>query len=101
MTPKKLRAFGRAVQLDPMKPTLKAPGSKRLKLKYGKPLSSFAFNFKLRRYALGRGDAVVGERQEIQGRPHAGRAGGGGPPGGPGARGGAGCTQQQRDSRVN
>jgi hypothetical protein len=26
--------LGRAVQLDPMKPTLTAPGSKRLKLQY-------------------------------------------------------------------
>jgi hypothetical protein len=33
-----------------MKPRLKAPGTKRLKLKNVKLLSSFAFNFKLRRY---------------------------------------------------
>jgi len=33
-----------------MKPTLKAPGSKRLKLWFDEPLSSFAFNFNLRRY---------------------------------------------------
>jgi hypothetical protein len=33
-----------------MKPTLKAPGSKRLKLKCDNPLSSFAFKFDLRRY---------------------------------------------------
>jgi len=33
-----------------MKPTLKPPGTKRLKLKYVKFLSSFAFRFKLRRY---------------------------------------------------
>jgi hypothetical protein len=32
-----------------MKPTLKAPGTKRLKLNHDKPLLSFAFNFKLRR----------------------------------------------------
>jgi hypothetical protein len=38
-----------AVQVDPIKPTLKAPATKRLKLKYDKPLSSFAFNFNLRR----------------------------------------------------
>ena len=37
-------------QVDPIKPTLKAPGSKRLKLKYDELLSSFAFNFNLRRY---------------------------------------------------
>ena len=33
-----------------MKPTMKAPGSKRLKLRYDGPLSTFAFNFNLRRY---------------------------------------------------
>jgi len=36
------RLLGRAVQVDPNKPTLKAPGTKRLKLKYDKVLSSFA-----------------------------------------------------------
>jgi len=40
---------GEAVQVDPIKPTLKAPGTKRLKLKYDKLLSSFAFKFNLRR----------------------------------------------------
>jgi hypothetical protein len=65
MTAKKLRAFGRAVQVDTLKPRLQAPGSNRLKVKYDKPLSSFAFNLKLRRYALGRGDGVVGERQGL------------------------------------
>jgi len=44
---------GGAVQVDPIKPTLKAPGTKRLKLNHGKPLSSFAFNFNLRRYTAG------------------------------------------------
>ena len=43
---------GRAVQIDPIKPTLKAPGSKCLKLGDEKPLSNFAFNFNLRRHAL-------------------------------------------------
>jgi hypothetical protein len=33
-----------------MKPMLRAPGSKRLKLEYDKLLSSFAFKFNLRRY---------------------------------------------------
>ena len=41
---------GMAVQVDPFKPTLKAPGTERLKLKHDEPLSDFAFNFKLRRY---------------------------------------------------
>jgi hypothetical protein len=38
------------VQLDPIKPTLKPPGSKRLNLKCADLVSSFAFNFNLRRY---------------------------------------------------
>ena len=41
-----------AVQLEPMKPTLKAPGSKRLKLTHEKLLSYIAFKFNLRRYTL-------------------------------------------------
>jgi hypothetical protein len=47
-----LAHLGRAVQVDPIKPTLKAPGIKLLKLKYDKPLSSFALKFYLRRYTL-------------------------------------------------
>jgi len=42
------REHGEAVQVDPVKPKAKAPGSKRLKLKCDKLLSSFAFNFNLR-----------------------------------------------------
>jgi len=42
------------VQVDPIKPTLKAPGTKHLKLKYDEPLSKFAFKFNLRRYAEAR-----------------------------------------------
>jgi len=38
------------VQLRPIGPTLKAPGTKRLKLNYGVPLSNFDFKFNLRRY---------------------------------------------------
>jgi hypothetical protein len=41
------------VQVDPIKPTLKAPGTKRLKLNYDAPLSSFAFKLDLRRYREG------------------------------------------------
>jgi len=37
------------VQFDPIIPTLKAPGTKRLKLKCDEPLSNFAFNINLRR----------------------------------------------------
>ena len=46
------RVHGWAVQVDPIRPTLKAPGTKRLKLKYDGPLSNFAFKFKLRRYIM-------------------------------------------------
>jgi hypothetical protein len=38
------------VQVDPIKPKLKAPGSKRLKLKNYDLLSNIAFKCKLRRY---------------------------------------------------
>jgi len=38
------------VQVDPIKATLKAPGTQRLKLQYDEPLSNFAFKFNLRRY---------------------------------------------------
>jgi hypothetical protein len=46
-------APGRAAQLDPMKPNLKPPETKRLKLKCDKLLSTSAFKFKLRRYSRG------------------------------------------------
>jgi len=38
------------VQVDPVKPTLKPPGTKRLKLKCDTVLSTFGFKFNLRRY---------------------------------------------------
>ena len=40
------------MRVDPIKPTLKAPVHKRLKLKYDHLLSSFAFIFNLRRYSV-------------------------------------------------
>jgi hypothetical protein len=40
---------GGAVQVDPIRPTLKAPETKRLNLSYDGPLSNFAFKFNLRR----------------------------------------------------
>jgi len=43
---------GRVVQVDPIQTTLKAPGTKRLKLRCVEVLSSFAFKFNLRRYCL-------------------------------------------------
>ena len=45
-----LRYPGWAVQVDPIKPTLKPPGTKLLKLKYDEPPSNFAFKSNLRRY---------------------------------------------------
>ena len=44
---------GKAVQVDPIKPTLKAPGTNRLKLKYDQLLSSFAIKLKLRPSRVG------------------------------------------------
>jgi hypothetical protein len=41
---------GGAVQVAPIKPALKAPVTKRLKLKCDEPLLNFAFNSNLRRY---------------------------------------------------
>ena len=38
------------MQVHPIKSTLHAPGTKRLKLKYDDLISSFAFNLNLRRY---------------------------------------------------
>ena len=41
------------MQVDPNNPTLKAPGTKRLTLKYHEVLQSFAFKFNLRCYSKG------------------------------------------------
>jgi len=38
------------VQVEPFTPTLKAPGSKHLKLQYDQTLSTFAFKFNLHRF---------------------------------------------------
>ena len=43
---------GKAVQVDPIKPRLKPPGSKRLKLNCDALLSTSAFKFTLRRYTM-------------------------------------------------
>jgi hypothetical protein len=51
---------GRAVQVDPIKPTLKAPGTKRLKLYYDEPPSNFGFKCNLRHYtAAGVGASLL------------------------------------------
>ena len=44
---------GEAVQVEPMKPVLKALGTELLILKCGELLSRFAFNFNLRRCSTG------------------------------------------------
>ena len=41
---------GKAVHVDPIRPTSKAPGTKRLKLEYDELLSNSAFTFNLRHY---------------------------------------------------
>jgi hypothetical protein len=61
-----LAAQGKAVQVDPIKPNLKAPGTNRLRLNYEKLLPSFAFNLSLRRYAKERATELL---QEVSGRP--------------------------------
>jgi len=49
VSPDEITFQGRVVQVDPIKPELRLPGTKRLKLKYDGPLSKFAFKFNLRR----------------------------------------------------
>ena len=50
--------LGRAVQVDPIKPMLKPPGTKRLKLNCDVLLSTSAFKINLRRYTLGLGGGL-------------------------------------------
>jgi hypothetical protein len=50
VVPKAFARKGRAVQVDPIKPMLKAPGVKHSKLICDEPLSTFAFKFNWRRY---------------------------------------------------
>ena len=52
---------GRVVQVAPIKPILKAPGSMHLKVKYVKLLSSFGFKFNLHHYTKGGGKDLVGQ----------------------------------------
>jgi hypothetical protein len=47
------------VQVDPMKPKLKPPGTKRLKLNCDIPLSTSAFKLNLRRYIEGLEEQVI------------------------------------------
>ena len=41
------------MQVHPIKPKLKPPGTKRLKLGYEELISNFAFKFNLRHYTMG------------------------------------------------
>jgi len=55
------------VQLDPIRPVLKAPGTKRLKPKFDQLhsiLPHFAFNFSLRRYSKAEKNKRNQERAE-------------------------------------
>ena len=47
------------MQVDPIRPTLKAPGIKLLKLNYDTPLSNFGFKFNLRHYIPAELDALL------------------------------------------
>jgi len=46
-----MAVLGKAVQVDPIKPMLKPPGTKHLILRCDILLSNFAFKFDLRRYS--------------------------------------------------
>jgi hypothetical protein len=54
------------VQLDPIKPTLKASSSERLRLKSDEPLSNVAFKFNLRRYHVGRVTIIMNDYPYIK-----------------------------------
>ena len=60
------------MQVDPIKPTLKAPGIKLLKLEYDKPLSSFGFKIILRRYVKGVPLSITILAKDQLGNPKAG-----------------------------
>ena len=59
-------SLGKAVNVEPMKPTLKAPGTKRLKLSYCELLSIFASEVILRRYRLAAAPALVVGRCKLK-----------------------------------
>ena len=55
------------MQVDPIKPTLKAPGIKLLKLEHEKLLSNLAFKFNLRRYGkVVKSAREVGARKKLK-----------------------------------
>jgi hypothetical protein len=53
------------VHVDPIKPTLKAPDTKRLKLEYDGLLSNIAFNFNLHRYNQVRGVVILDDLSDL------------------------------------
>ena len=55
------------MQVDPIKPTLKAPGTEHLTLKYDKLVSCFAFKLCMRRYILALMDALGVRRAALLG----------------------------------
>ena len=57
------RARGQAVKIDPIKPTLKPPGTQRLKLHHDDGLLNFALKLSLRRYNAGDPSAGVQQRR--------------------------------------
>jgi len=63
----RLGCHGRAVQVDPIKPTLKPPGTKRLKLECDGLLSNFGFKFSSRRYTMAARCKVIAD--EVQASP--------------------------------
>ena len=58
---------GKAVQVAPIKSTLEAPGSKPVKVQCDEPLSNFAVNSNLRRYAavMKQDEEMVKQRENI------------------------------------
>ena len=66
-----LRLRGMPVQVDPIKPTLKAPGTKRLKVKYDETAIKYCFEFQLA--LLHRVRHVRGPPDRHRGSGHPGR----------------------------
>ena len=90
------------MQVDPIKPRLKAPGTKGLKLNYDALLSNVAFKFNLRRYMQAEGGALpVEEAGSVRGLLAAlgGCGGSGGGGGGAGERRGKDNTAGHKVGR--
>ena len=61
---------GRAVHVDPIKPTLKAPGIERLKLIRDDSLSNLAFKFNFRCYTAVECDETACDAAGLQAGAH-------------------------------